>query len=63
MNIDNGGPTDTWTVTNKAGQEIARVDGETIDDARGAAKSLASVIESSGRDGGFSLRRLRSGEL
>lgn len=55
--------TDTWTVTNKAGREIARVDGKTMDDASRAARQNADVVESSARDGGFSLRRLRTSEL
>lgn len=60
---NNNAPTDTWSVTNQAGREVARVDGETIDDAARAARQNADVVEWSNRDGGFSLRRLRSNEL
>jgi hypothetical protein len=56
-------PTDTWTVTNQAGDEIARVDGVTMTDARAAAQEIPAVAESSAREGGFALRRLSAAEL
>ena len=55
--------TDTWTVTNKAGQELARVDGATMTTARAAALEIPAVAESSASEGGFGLRRLRADEL
>lgn len=56
-------PTDVWTVTDRAGREIARVEGVTMDDAREAAETLAVVREVARREGGHSLRRLRENEI
>lgn len=63
MTTNSDVPTNTWTVTNRAGREITRVDGETIQDATAAAKQNPDVVESSKREGGYSLRRLRVSEL
>lgn len=56
-------PTDVWTVIDRAGREIARVEGVTMDDAREAAEALAVVREVARREGGYSLRRLRENEI
>ena len=56
-------PTDTWTITNRAGEEIARVDGATSPAAADAARGLPAVVESAARDGGFRMRRLLTSEL
>jgi hypothetical protein len=58
-----GEATDTWTVTNKAQREIARVTGATIEAARAAASAIPEVTEWAQRDGGFAVRRLRTSEL
>ena len=55
-------PTDVWTVTDKAGAEIARVYGETMADAREAARRTPAVGAVPLREGGFSLRRLTVAE-
>jgi hypothetical protein len=55
--------TDTWTVTNRAGAEIARVDGASMDIARETAKKLPEVAESNAREQGFGLRRLSTAEI
>lgn len=56
-------PTDWWTATDKAGTEIARVHGETIERAAEAARTLDQVKTVERAEGGFSLRRLRADEL
>lgn len=56
-------PTDTWSVTNRAGAEIAVVDGETMVEARDAARKMPAVRIVSPREGGFSLRRFTVREL
>jgi hypothetical protein len=50
-------PGDVWAVTNKAGGEVAEVEGATMDDARKAARNRAAVRRVSKAEGGFSLRR------
>lgn len=56
-------PTDTWTVTDKYGDEITRVHGVTMAQARVEALKDSNVHDVSRRDGGFSLRRLTVGQL
>jgi len=56
-------PTDTWTVTNRDGKEITRVDGATMTAARAAALEIPAVVESSDQEGGFALRRLTDDEV
>lgn len=56
-------PTDTWTVTNRAGEEITRVYGTTMGEARNKAREYAEVLRVSTVEGGFSLRRLTQGQL
>lgn len=63
MNADKDIPTNTWTVTNRAGQEIGRVEGETFDDAACAMRQNADLVKVSNREGGVALRRLRTSEL
>lgn len=52
--------TDYWFVTNQGGQRIAVAHGETNEQARGDALKSKTVREWSKRQGGFSLRRMRS---
>jgi hypothetical protein len=56
-------PTNTWTVTDRAGNEIARVYGETMSAARNAGAVHPVVRETAPREGGFAVRRLTAGEL
>jgi hypothetical protein len=50
-------PGDVWAVTNKAGEEVAEVEGATMEEARKAARNRAAVRRVSKAEGGFSLRR------
>lgn len=56
-------PTDVWTVTDRAGTEITRVYGTTLEGARNDALNVAEVRYVNYSQGGFSLRRLTRGEL
>lgn len=62
-NEDTGEPTDTWSVTDRADNEIARVHGDTMAQARDAARRMSVVRDLERREGGFSLRRMRLNEL
>ena len=55
--VDSNGITDRWTVTNRNGVEVTRVNG-----ADYAAACEAATI-ATGKPGGFGLRRLRASEL
>lgn len=56
-------PSDTWTVTNKAGIELARVDGVLYTQARNTAAQLDRVRASAAIEGGYGMRRLMGSEL
>ncbi|MEX2984561.1 hypothetical protein [Streptomyces sp. C36] len=56
-------PSDTWTITNRAGVEIARVEGATAEDMTRAAEALPKVRAMIRREGGFTRRRLWVSEL
>lgn len=56
-------PTDVWTVTNKAGVEVSRVYGTTMEKARWEALECAEVRRVNYAENGFSLRRLTVGQL
>ncbi|PSJ29814.1 hypothetical protein B7P34_04700 [Streptosporangium nondiastaticum] len=56
-------PSDTWTITNRAGVEIARVEGATAEDMTQAAEALPKVRATIRREGGFTRRRLWVSEL
>jgi hypothetical protein len=56
-------PSDTWTVTNRDGQELARVNGATHGDAVNAARMIPDVAASSNRENGFGMRRLLESEI
>ncbi|MER6616361.1 hypothetical protein [Streptomyces xantholiticus] len=58
-----GEPTDWWTVTNKAGLEVARVEADGYDSAQREAEKVLAARQASKRDGGLFYRRLRSSEL
>ncbi|GAA0371675.1 hypothetical protein [Streptomyces blastmyceticus] len=56
-------PSDTWTITTRAGVEIARVEGATAEDMTRAAEALPEVRANIQREGGFTRRRLYTSEL
>ncbi|WP_439675987.1 hypothetical protein [Embleya sp. MST-111070] len=56
-------PSDTWTITNRAGEEVARVEGATAEEATRAADALPAVQTTIRREGGFARRRLYTSEL
>lgn len=56
-------PTDVWTVMDKAGAEITRVYGTTMEKARNEALAVVEVREVDYAESGFSLRRLTRGQL
>jgi hypothetical protein len=56
-------PTDTWVVTNKAGERLGRVTARDIRCASRIANQNPTVARVSRREGGISLRRLRTSEL
>lgn len=56
-------PSDTWTITTRAGDEIARVHGATAEDMTRAAEALPAVQANMRREGGFARRRLYTSEL
>jgi hypothetical protein len=56
-------PSDTWTVKDKAGTELARVQGATYDDAVAASRTVQEVRDSAAREGGVAMRRLFLSEL
>jgi hypothetical protein len=58
-----GDPTDTWTITDQAGTELARVWGDTYDTARRFAEQIPAVRATARREGGYLLRRLGRHEL
>lgn len=56
-------PSDTWTITTRNGEEIARVQGATAEDMTRAAEALPAVRANIKREGGFTRRRLFTSEL
>ncbi|MFF0630369.1 hypothetical protein [Streptomyces sp. NPDC004296] len=56
-------PSDTWTITNHADVEIARVEGATVEDMTRAAEALPIVRDTINAEGGFFRRRLYTSEL
>ncbi|MCA6093475.1 hypothetical protein LE181_15065 [Streptomyces sp. SCA3-4] len=56
-------PSNTWTITNRNGVEIARVEGATAEDMTRAAEALPRVRATIRREGGFTRRRLWVSEL
>ncbi|MGD3112538.1 hypothetical protein [Streptomyces sp. YGL11-2] len=56
-------PSDTWTITTRNGEEIARVEGATVEDMTRAAEALPAVRANIKREGGFARRRLYTSEL
>ncbi|MFE7316425.1 hypothetical protein ACFU7T_25535 [Streptomyces sp. NPDC057555] len=56
-------PSDTWTITTRNGEEIARVEGATAEDMTRAAEALPAVRANIKREGGFARRRLYTSEL
>lgn len=56
-------PTDAWSVTDRAGNEVTRVEGATMADARQAARLAPAVKDVIRRQGGFALRRLTRSQL
>lgn len=58
-----GDPTDWWTVTDRAGNEVTRVEATNYPRARTAAQKVPAAAAVSRREGGLSYRRLRSSEL
>ncbi|PNE42740.1 hypothetical protein AOB60_20275 [Streptomyces noursei] len=56
-------PSDTWTIMTRGGEEIARVEGATVDDMTRAAEALPTVRANIEREGGFARRRLYTSEL
>ncbi|MEK2473836.1 hypothetical protein [Streptomyces noursei] len=56
-------PSDTWTITTRNGEEIARVEGATVEDMTRAAEALPAVRANIKREGGFARRRLSTSEL
>lgn len=63
-NAVEGEPTDTWTVTDRRGVELVRVEGTTIREAGRKARTYPQVQAADQPEGeGFTLRRLRTNEL
>ncbi|MGW3627608.1 hypothetical protein [Streptomyces sp. NPDC000880] len=58
-----GEATDWWTVTNRAGKEVAQVEAPTAKQAQAAAERIPEARLYSRREGGLSYRRLRSSEV
>ncbi len=58
-----GEPTDVWEVTDKAGEKLGRITARDIHTAGRRARQVPSIDRVSLRDGGLSLRRLRTKEL
>ncbi|TBO59020.1 hypothetical protein EYS09_14350 [Streptomyces kasugaensis] len=56
-------PSDTWTIMTRSGEEIARVEGATVEDMTRAAEALPAVRASIKHEGGFARRRLYTSEL
>ncbi|QRX90839.1 hypothetical protein [Streptomyces noursei] len=56
-------PSDMWTITTRNGEEIARVEGATVEDMTRAAEALPAVRANINREGGFARRRLYTSEL
>lgn len=56
-------PSDFWTITNRDGVEIARVEGATAEDMTRAVEALPKVRATMRREGGFTRRRLWVSEL
>ncbi|MFH8403751.1 hypothetical protein ACH4FX_03110 [Streptomyces sp. NPDC018019] len=56
-------PSDTWTIMTRNEEEIARVEGATVEDMTRAAEALPEVQANIRREGGFARRRLYRSEL
>jgi hypothetical protein len=56
-------PSNTWTVKDKAGTELARVPGVTYEDAVAASRTVQKVRDCAAREGGVAMRRLFVSEL